>query len=65
MNSLQSAANHNHCYQDSHLTVDFQLHTAQLDGQLLKLTHKEFDLLALLVQRGGGLIPRSILLMTV
>ena len=40
-------------YQDSHLTVDVQLQTVQLDGQLLKLTQKEFDLLALLVRRAG------------
>jgi DNA-binding response OmpR family regulator len=33
--------------------VDVQLQTVQLDGQLLKLTKKEFDLLALLVQRAG------------
>jgi DNA-binding response OmpR family regulator len=65
MSSLQSAANHNNCYQDSHLTVDFQLQRVQLDGQLLKLTQKEFDLLAILVQRAGELIPRSMLLMTV
>jgi DNA-binding response OmpR family regulator len=65
MNSLQSAANYNNCYQDSHLMVDFQLQRVQLDGQPLKLTQKEFDLLALLVQRAGELIPRSMLLMTV
>ena len=65
MSSRQSAANHNNCYQDLHLTVDFQLQRVQLDGQPLKLTQKEFDLLAILVQRAGELIPRSMLLMTV
>ena len=65
MNSLQSAANLSHCYQDSHLTVDFQLETVELDGQLLELTQKEFDLLALLVRRAGELIPRPMLLMLV
>jgi DNA-binding response OmpR family regulator len=64
MNSLQSATNHN-VYRDSHLIVDFQLQTVQLDGKLVKLTQKEFDLLALLVQRAGELIPRPMLLMLV
>src|SRR5216684_1233987 len=65
MNSLQSAANPNHRYQDSHLMVDFQLQTVELDGQLLELTQKQFDLLALLVRRAGEIIPRPILLMLV
>jgi hypothetical protein len=58
MNSPQSAANRNHCYQDSHLMVDSQLQTVELDGQLIELTQKEFDLLALLVRRAGELAIR-------
>ncbi len=65
MSALQSTANHSNCYRDSHLTVDFHLQRVQLDGQPLKLTQKEFELLAILVQRAGELIPRSMLLMTV
>ena len=42
--------------------VDFQLQKVQLDGQPIKLTKKEFDLLALLVKRAGELIPRAMLL---
>jgi DNA-binding response OmpR family regulator len=61
MNSFQCETN-NDRYQDSHLMVDFQLQKVQLDGQPLKLTQKEFDLLALLVQRAGELIPRAMLL---
>lgn len=64
MNSLQTTPNHN-SYQDSHLIVDFHLQRVQLDGQPLKLTRKEFNLLALLVQRAGELIPRPMLLMLV
>jgi len=33
MNSLQSAANRNDRYQDSHLMVDFQQQTVELDDQ--------------------------------
>jgi len=65
MNSFQNAANQHDRYQDSHLIVDYQEQTAQLDGQLLNLTQKEFDLLALLVRRAGELIPRPMLLMLV
>ena len=65
MNSFQNAAKQNDRYQDSHLIVDFQEQTAQLDGQPVKLTQKEFDLLALLVRRAGELIPRQMLLMLV
>jgi DNA-binding response OmpR family regulator len=61
MNSFQSEIN-NDRYQDSHLMVDFQLQKVQLDGQPIKLTKKEFDLLALLVKRAGELIPRAMLL---
>lgn len=65
MNSILSATNRNDHYQDSHLMVDFQLQTVELDGQLLELTQKEFDLLALLVRRPGELVPRRMLLMLV
>jgi DNA-binding response OmpR family regulator len=65
MNSLQSTANRNDHYQDSHLKVDFQQQTVELDGQLLELTQKEFDLLALLVRQAGELVPRPMLLMLV
>ena len=51
-----------HCYQDSHLTVDFQSETVQLDGQPLLLTHKEFALLAFLARRAGELVSRASLL---
>lgn len=65
MNSLQSPSNHNDRYQDLHLMVDFQLQAVQLDGQPLKLTRKEFDLPALLVQRAGEPISRPMILMLV
>ena len=65
MNSLQNAANRNDHYRDSHLMVDFQQQTVELDGQLLELTQKEFDLLALLVRQAGELIPRPMLMMLV
>src|SRR5260221_4132864 len=51
-----------HCYQDSHLIVDFQSETVRLDGQPVLLTHKEFALLAFLTRRAGELVSRTALL---
>ena len=49
------------CYQDAHLTVD-AASAAHLDGQLLPMTRKEFQLLVMLVQHAGELVPREKLL---
>ena len=42
--------------------VDFQSETVRLDGQPLRLTQKEFALLAFLARRAGDLVSRSALL---
>jgi DNA-binding response OmpR family regulator len=52
-------------YNDEHLTVDFDQQAAILDNQRMNLTRKEYDLLALLVQHAGEIIPRDALLMRV
>lgn len=52
-------------YQDEHLAVEFDQQYVVLDGQRLTLTRKEYDLLALLVQHAGEIIPRDALLMRV
>ncbi len=52
-------------YQDEHLMVDFDQQSAILDNQRMVLTRKEYDLLALLVQHAGEIIPRDALLMRV
>lgn len=49
-------------YQDTHLIVDFERQTVQLDGVLAPLTHKEFDLLGFLIEHSGELLPRATLL---
>ena len=49
-------------YQDEHLSLDFQRQTALLDAQPVGLTRKEYELLALLVQHAGEIIPRDVLL---
>src|SRR5579883_3671223 len=45
--------------------MDFSQQTATVDTQRLVLTRKEYDLLALLVQHAGEIIPRDALLFRV
>ena len=52
-------------YRDEHLTVDFDQQSAALDNERMTLTRKEYDLLALLVQHAGDIIPREALLLQV
>jgi len=52
-------------YSDEHLTMDFDQQIASLDSERMTLTRKEYDLLALLVQHAGEIIPREALLMRV
>jgi DNA-binding response OmpR family regulator len=48
--------------EDGPLRVDVGEHTASVDGQLVELTPKEFDLLALLVRHPGRAFARDYLL---
>ena len=57
--------NHEAPYRDQHLAIDFDQQIALLDAQRMTLTRKEYDLLALLVQHAGKIIPREALLMQV
>src|SRR5215467_5629798 len=52
-------------YRDEHLSIDFESQAATLDSELMTLTRKEYDLLSLLVQHAGEIIPREALLMQV
>lgn len=56
---------HPACYQDNHLTVDFEREVAYLDGAPLKLTFKAYSLLSFLARHPGELVPREELLMLV
>ncbi len=49
----------------SHLTVDSENRTVQLDERLLRLTPKEFDLLDVLMRHNGEVVPRAVLLLLV
>jgi DNA-binding response OmpR family regulator len=52
-------------YRDEHLKIDFDQEAALLDDGRMALTRKEYDLLALLVEHAGEIIPREALLMRV
>jgi DNA-binding response OmpR family regulator len=52
-------------YQDPHLEVDFTRKLAALDSHRLTLTRKEYELLALLVENAGEIVPRHALLMRI
>ena len=49
-------------YQDLHLEINFNYHGVVLDGAALRLTRKEYDLLAMLAQNAGEIVPRDVLL---
>jgi DNA-binding response OmpR family regulator len=65
MGLVHTASNSPYRYQDSHLEVDFVRKHVVLDSHRLILTRKEFELLALLVENAGEIIPRQVLLMRV
>src|ERR1700690_2530830 len=65
MGSLPIANTHIQPYRDEHLSIDFDQQRATLDTARMTLTRKEYDLLALLVQHAGEIIPREALLMRV
>ena len=62
---LQTVGNQPEQYQDTHLLLDFSRKLASLDLERLRLTRKEYDLLALLVQNAGDIVSREELLMRV
>lgn len=59
---VEIASSRPDCYQDAHLEVDFEHRMARLDRQPLPLTHKEYDLLAVLVANAGEIVRRDALL---
>src|SRR5262245_54491536 len=58
----QNAASRSERYEDPHLEVDFARASAALDSRRMVLTRKEYELLSILVQNAGEIIPREALL---
>jgi two-component system OmpR family response regulator len=65
MGPLRDNTNQPQSYGDEHLSFDFQQQTVTLDGRRMTLTRKEYDLLSLLVQHAGQIVPRDALLQQV
>jgi len=65
MGPLSISNHHVLPYRDEHLSMDFDQQAAAVDAERMILTRKEYDLLALLVQHAGEIIPRDALLMQV
>ena len=65
MAPLHESANPSQTYRDEHLFMDFGQQRVMIDGTFMTLTRKEYDLLALLVQQAGRIVPREALLLQV
>lgn len=52
-------------YRDEHLELNFRRPALTVDGDLVALTRKEGELLGLLVQNAGEIVPREVLLQQV
>jgi DNA-binding response OmpR family regulator len=65
MGPLQITATHEHRYHDQHLDLDFEHKTALRDTKPLRLTRKEYAILALLIQNAGEVVTRETLLLRV
>jgi two-component system, OmpR family, alkaline phosphatase synthesis response regulator PhoP len=52
-------------YQDAHLEIDLADQFVFLDSRRLELTRKEYQLLTLLVENAGDVVPREVLLMRI
>ena len=49
-------------YEDTHLNISFARRRVEVDGAPVTLTRKEYELLALLAQNAGEIVPRDALL---
>jgi two-component system phosphate regulon response regulator PhoB len=65
METQSTGAAYGSSYRDEHFAMDFEHRTAAVDSEKLILTHKEYELLSLLVRQAGRVIPRQELLSTV
>jgi DNA-binding response OmpR family regulator len=62
MDSVQSKSTTTPRYRDAHLELDFNCKLATLDAHHLLLTRKEYDVLSLLVENAGEIVPRGVIL---
>jgi DNA-binding response OmpR family regulator len=65
MQATQLTSNTRSRYQDAHLEIDLANRFVLLDSRQVTLRRKEYELLSLLVENAGEVIPREELLMRV
>ena len=65
MQATQFKSNPRSRYQDAHLEIDLANRFVLLDSRQVTLRRKEYELLSLLVENAGEVIPREELLMRV
>jgi two-component system KDP operon response regulator KdpE len=46
-------------YRDAHLYVDLRQQVVKLDGETVTLTPMQYEVLSLMVQRAGAVVPRA------
>jgi DNA-binding response OmpR family regulator len=52
-------------YRDAHLEIDYRRPALVVDARPVRLTRKEYELIALLARNAGEIVPRDVLLMRV
>jgi len=65
MAPIQLPNEERHAYCDAFLTIDFNHRTVMLESQTVKLTGKEFAMLAFLARHAGEILPREAVLASV
>jgi two-component system phosphate regulon response regulator PhoB len=65
MQVIEIPANRAEKYCDTRLEIDFRAKTVVLDREPVRLTHMEFQVLTILAQNAGEIVPRSALLANV
>jgi two-component system phosphate regulon response regulator PhoB len=65
MEPKSTSAAHGSSYRDEHFVMDFEQRTAAVDSMEMVFTSKEYELLSLLVQHAGRIIPRQELLINI
>ncbi len=53
------------CYKDEHLEIDPARGLVHLDSRRMVLTRKEYELLMMLAENAGEILPRDVLMMQV
>lgn len=65
MTPTQTSTNQTPSYRDEHLSIDFERGVVKVDSNTATFTRKQYELLCMLVEHAGQVIPRETLLQSV